>query len=205
MKTEPKKDPRVIRTRRLLQDAFITLMEERDLEQITVQDIVDRATIKRATFYLHFKDKHELLNCIVDQVLKELNSVVNVKWEMMIESKFTSDKPHPLFVGIFHHIAEHYHLYRAMLVTNRVPCFTAGLSAVLHEFVTYGINHTEPDDQNLTAKREVIIKFVESAILEVIIWWVEQQMPYDEIDMAEQILNLSLKGPYIINPVSRYS
>lgn len=205
MRTEPRRDPRVIRTHRLLQEALIQLMEERDFDQITVQDIADRATIKRATFYLHFKDKHDLLTCIVDRIIKELHDKVNIKWKSAPQINFTSDKPHPLFVEIFHHIAEHYHLYRAMLVTNRVAYFTTGLSAVLHEFVTYGINHTEPDDQNLTARREVIIKYVESAFLEVIIWWVEQHMPYGEKEMAEQLLNLSVKGPYIQNPITRYS
>lgn len=54
-------DPRVIRTRRLLQDAFASLIQEKDFESITVRDIAERATVNRATFYAHFVDKFELL------------------------------------------------------------------------------------------------------------------------------------------------
>ncbi|MCP3774546.1 TetR/AcrR family transcriptional regulator [Paenibacillus sp. MZ04-78.2] len=54
-------DPRVIRTRRLLQDAFASLIQEKDFESITVRDIADRATVNRATFYAHFADKFEIL------------------------------------------------------------------------------------------------------------------------------------------------
>ncbi|WP_163856800.1 TetR/AcrR family transcriptional regulator [Paenibacillus elgii] len=54
-------DPRVIRTRRLLQDAFTSLLQEKDFESITVRDITERATVNRATFYAHFADKFEIL------------------------------------------------------------------------------------------------------------------------------------------------
>jgi AcrR family transcriptional regulator len=55
-------DPRVKRTRKLLMDAFRDLLHERRLHDITVQDIADRATVNRATFYAHFVDKHALLD-----------------------------------------------------------------------------------------------------------------------------------------------
>lgn len=54
-------DPRVIRTRRLLQDAFASLIQEKNFESITVRDITERATVNRATFYAHFADKFEIL------------------------------------------------------------------------------------------------------------------------------------------------
>jgi AcrR family transcriptional regulator len=53
-------DPRVKRTRKLLQDALLELLAEKSFDAITVQDIADRSTINRATFYAHFVDKYEL-------------------------------------------------------------------------------------------------------------------------------------------------
>lgn len=53
-------DPRVRRTRKLLQDAFRELVHEKRFSAITVQDITERATVNRATFYAHYKDKEEL-------------------------------------------------------------------------------------------------------------------------------------------------
>ncbi len=55
-------DPRIKRTRQLLLKAFEELLAEKSLEAITVQDITDRATVNRATFYAHFEDKYDLLD-----------------------------------------------------------------------------------------------------------------------------------------------
>ncbi len=54
-------DPRVKRTRKLLQAALIELLAEKSFEAITVHDIAERSTINRATFYAHFVDKYALL------------------------------------------------------------------------------------------------------------------------------------------------
>lgn len=53
-------DPRVRRTRKLLQDAFFSLIHEKRFSAVTVQDIAERATVNRATFYAHYVDKEDL-------------------------------------------------------------------------------------------------------------------------------------------------
>ena len=57
-----KLDPRVKRTRQLLEQAFTQLIHEKEFQSISVQDIADRAEITRATFYAHFPDKYALLD-----------------------------------------------------------------------------------------------------------------------------------------------
>lgn len=54
-------DRRVVRTRRALGDALMRLLQERSLESITVQDVLDAAGVGRATFYGHFRGKQDLL------------------------------------------------------------------------------------------------------------------------------------------------
>lgn len=68
MPTEEKIDPRVKRTRKLLLDAFLSLLTEKRYEEITIQDIATRATVNRATFYAHFVDKCAL----VDDFIREM-------------------------------------------------------------------------------------------------------------------------------------
>jgi AcrR family transcriptional regulator len=55
-------DPRVKRTRRLLLRAFTELAQEKGISAISVQDIAERATVNRATFYAHFEDKYALMS-----------------------------------------------------------------------------------------------------------------------------------------------
>lgn len=54
-------DPRAKRTRKYIQKAFTDLLAEKDFEDISIQDIKERADLNRATFYNHFQDKYELL------------------------------------------------------------------------------------------------------------------------------------------------
>ncbi|HWQ84479.1 MAG TPA: TetR/AcrR family transcriptional regulator [Anaerolineales bacterium] len=53
---EAKVDPRIKRTRALLVQAFTELLAEKGFQAISVQDISERATVNRTTFYLHFPD-----------------------------------------------------------------------------------------------------------------------------------------------------
>ena len=57
---EEKVDLRILRTRRLLVQAMAELLEEKDLQSVTISDIAERAMINRATFYAHFADKYDL-------------------------------------------------------------------------------------------------------------------------------------------------
>ena len=56
-----REDPRVARTRTLIEEAFLAVMEEKGFEDLTVGDVADRAGINRVTFYSHFADTHALL------------------------------------------------------------------------------------------------------------------------------------------------
>src|SRR5215472_13091968 len=62
-------DLRVWRTRKLVQAAFIGLVEERGFAAITVRDIAQRAMINRATFYRHYQDKYDLVEQIFQEVV----------------------------------------------------------------------------------------------------------------------------------------
>jgi len=63
--SEKSVDPRVKRTRQLLQKAFMELFLERGIASISIQDIAERATVNRATFYAHFPDKYALLDSFI--------------------------------------------------------------------------------------------------------------------------------------------
>src|SRR5512135_1384046 len=60
-------DPRVKRTRVLLEQAFMDIIQEKGFQAVTVQDIAERAGVNRATFYAHFADKYALLDHSIRQ------------------------------------------------------------------------------------------------------------------------------------------
>ncbi|MDE1170701.1 MAG: TetR/AcrR family transcriptional regulator [Verrucomicrobium sp.] len=65
-------DPRIQRTRQLLRQALKALLAEQGFEELTVQDIADRATVNRATFYDHFVDKAALLEELIEDSFRQM-------------------------------------------------------------------------------------------------------------------------------------
>jgi AcrR family transcriptional regulator len=58
-------DPRIRRTRQLLQDALRNILKQKEFDKISVQDIAEAATVNRATFYAHYEDKFALLGELI--------------------------------------------------------------------------------------------------------------------------------------------
>jgi AcrR family transcriptional regulator len=65
-------DPRIVRSRRMLMDALVKLLNQKEFEDISIQEIADEATLNRATFYLHFSDKNALLQAMNAARFREL-------------------------------------------------------------------------------------------------------------------------------------
>lgn len=59
---EERLDPRIKRTRGLLEQAFMDVLTEKGFRSVSVQDITEKAGLNRATFYAHFPDKYALLD-----------------------------------------------------------------------------------------------------------------------------------------------
>ena len=68
--TVEKMDPRVKRTRELIVRAFGELVDEKGHRGLTVQEIAERATVNRATFYDHFRDQYELLDYFISEAFR---------------------------------------------------------------------------------------------------------------------------------------
>src|SRR5258708_14623601 len=69
-KQRRKPDLRIRRTRSLLSNALVALMQEKSIDKITVQEVLDRATVGRSTFYLHYRDKDDLFLCVLEAGLE---------------------------------------------------------------------------------------------------------------------------------------
>lgn len=78
-----KVDPRIIRTRKLIMDAFVRLSNQMEFKNITIKDITTEATINRATFYAHFQDKDDLLEKVLTEDLM-VNVLNNIKSYQLI-------------------------------------------------------------------------------------------------------------------------
>src|SRR3954469_9597785 len=65
-------DRRVQRTRQVLQQAFMDVIQEKGFAATSIHDITERADLNRGTFYLHFEDKYQLLDAVMREQFHKL-------------------------------------------------------------------------------------------------------------------------------------
>jgi AcrR family transcriptional regulator len=111
----PPGDRRVRRTQATLQRALIGLVQERDLSQVSVADVADRADVSRSTFYDHYRDVHELAEAACTSMLDDLFGVVLALDTARGHPSDSPEDPDPALTAFFTHFAEHAGLYRSLL------------------------------------------------------------------------------------------
>jgi AcrR family transcriptional regulator len=89
-KTGEPMDPRIRRTRQLLQQALDKLLKKKDLNDISIQDIAEEATVNRATFYDHYADKFELLTCMVGCRFHQLLAERQIQFKRSCSGELTA-------------------------------------------------------------------------------------------------------------------
>lgn len=192
---DQRKDPRVKRTLLLIRDALISLLAEKSLEQVTVRDITERAEINRATFYLHYVDKYDLLEKVVEEMMASFAEVFRLPAGFEADDFVKgTDAPPPSFVRQFEHIAEHAAFYKVMLGPNG----PGGLAKQMESIIGASLEHRSliaaPDDRTALMPRELIVRYATSAHMGVLTYWLEQDMPYSPKYMATQLLRLHALG-----------
>lgn len=92
---DEKLDPRVRRTRQLLDQAFVELLAEKGFDGISVQDVTDRAGVNRATFYAHFQDKFALLDYSIRTSFRQ-----EIRTRLLDSCHFSMENLHHLIVAV---------------------------------------------------------------------------------------------------------
>lgn len=198
-----KTDPRILRTHRLLRDALFSLLYDHSFESISIQDITERATLNRGTFYLHYTSKANLLDQSIADIFDEL--VQNLKNHSIEDSRTTFDEKHlaTLFQIIFSHVSKHFSIYKFMLVTQDIMQFRPKLLDLFKKLIyqdpplKYRIDH----DQEVPG--EMIVSYEAAALVGIITWWLENDMPHSTPFMAAKMAHIAMVGPFNTMEVSR--
>ena len=180
-------DPRVVRTRRLLRRAMINLVAREGYASLTVQQITDEAGLNRATFYLHYREKHDLLVEVFDELMAEVTPDPG-------ESESGKAFDPTRIVEVFEHVAGHADFYRVMLSEEGVPFFSSRVRSYVQEVVGRWFHWLQPDAARVEVPLEISIPFTAAAYLGAIVWWLEHDMPLKPQAIAEQLILLTAQG-----------
>ncbi len=172
-------DRRVLRSRRLFADALLDLIVEKGYEEITIQEIADRADLNRATFYLHYASKEELLLAGLAQRFDELVAAMaevehagapwdNIAYDLLL----------------FRHVAEHDRLYKALFGARGLGLAMHQVIAYMASFIERDIRDVVPESEQGSIKIPVAAHFFAGALFALIKWWLDNDMPASPEEMA---------------------
>lgn len=181
--TNSRLDPRIVRTRRMLRDAFVELLEEMDVEKISVNKLAERATINRVTFYLHYRDIPDMMEKMADDMIDEINAIVQPD-----ESNAPQDQHENKTLRLLEHIAQHYKFYKVILAAKRTTVFTERLLGLLTKMVTANVERADRNSalSDSGIQKDIAIWYGSAALIGTIIAWLREDMPYTPAFLAKQ-------------------
>jgi AcrR family transcriptional regulator len=188
--TQKNDNLRVKRTKILLREALIALIEERGFDALTVGVLTERAMVSRAAFYRNYQDKYDLVEQIFEEAMNTL-----------IESIGELGQEHPasVWVRFCDHIAQYDRLYRALLGKKGSPWFAQKMRARLADLIKGRSSLEVPHGSTMSAHAPhlahpaqrthpfsdtFVPDLVAAMLVEAITWWLEQGQPYTPQELA---------------------
>jgi AcrR family transcriptional regulator len=183
-------DPRILRTRQLLKDALVQLLQEMDIEKITINRLAEEATINRVTFYLHYRDIPDMVDKIAAEMMEDIRSILNKTPENMNSLEEVDSS---MMVSLLEHIAEHAKFYKVVLGSRRIPVFTERLLNLLTTSIAARLGRMGSDSYISKAgiPMDFAVGYYSSALIGTIVVWLRNDMPYTPVFLTEQFSLLS--------------
>lgn len=186
---EEKLDRRQQRTRKLLRDALIALIIERGFDELTIEDITEKADLRRATFYLHYSNKEDFLLKVLQETFDELV----VQMEPLIQGDQLAGKTQvETYEVMYRHVGENGELYCVILAGQGGAAIARRIREYLAGHVQKALKLLEPDFSPVPS--EVLANYMAGAELGLMTWWLENGKPYSPEQMAEMTHRMILKG-----------
>jgi AcrR family transcriptional regulator len=183
---DKKGDQRVRRTRDRLGDALVELLIQKPFDEITVQDVLERAGVGRSTFYTHYRDKNDLFLSDAEDFFQGMATAL---------SRFgdKSERVAPV-QELFAHIAEVRPFYDALVESGRVhdvmelgqEHFARGIEQRLNEMPRA---RAIPSD-----RRGAIAHGLAGTLFSLLAWWVQHRMPLSPEEMDKLFHKLVWAG-----------
>ncbi len=176
-------DPRVKRTKQLIQQTFFELMNEKGFDAVTIQDIANRATINRSTFYAHYTDKYALLEELTILAFEEMIP------EQIIQAQIFTNDICRQFVKLTNDYIIAF--YQKCRFNNK--SFTSQIDGkvkqILHQTVLSILNRSRADiDTN------IIALMISSTIYSAVYCWYEDNRSDDIKQLSNTVTTFIMNG-----------
>ena len=188
-----KEDRRVRKTRSAIKSSFIELLNEKELEKITIQDIADRADINRGTFYLHYEDKYMLLTDMEDKCISQIWSSIQFnQLDTSTPENTADDFFNNILTKVLQHISDNMEFYHTIFQLERKSRLEEKIHSLMKENMQkyISINH------EIDGIPEMYFhSYVSGATISIIKYWVQDDSRISVNDLTKHIFNIIYNGP----------
>lgn len=176
-------DRRVLRTRQSLGDALVDLTLENGYDSITIKELTQSASIGYATFFRHFKSKDELLMYVLESVLEDLNSLMDVDMSSYEQA-----------LVMYRYIHENHRIYQVFVDLPR----NSELNTAVYEVMSSQITSTYRPRDESKIPMDIAVNHIVTSILELIRWWITHDMDLSVEQMATIQSELIVKATEMV-------
>lgn len=184
-----KEDRRTRRTRQLLRETFVTLLKVKRYEDISVQDIIERADVARSTYYVHFIDKEDLLVGKWGVFASNLDQHSDLMSHEDRESRSILPTQ-----GWFHHVQAQSHILKIIAKDPAIDLAMKTLHGIVYNDIQIRIQAYLPGDENASIPSALIVDYLADSLMTLIKWWVKHDMSYPPERMGEIFQQLAMPG-----------
>ncbi|QYK67540.1 MULTISPECIES: TetR/AcrR family transcriptional regulator [Paenibacillus] len=169
-------DRRILKSQEAIKKAFIELMSEKEFDQITIKDITDRANVGRRTIYLHYLDKYDLLDRLIEEHITELRKLCRSATDLdFVEANLIW----------FEYFEAHFSFFSTMLSSKGAPYFRNQFLKFVIEELSGEVDTTVGINKDLSS--EVILLFIGNAIVGITESYFKKEIPDPPKVVAEQL------------------
>lgn len=178
-----KMDCRVRKTRTLLLQGLVKLMETHDIQDISVKELTELADINRGTFYLHYDDIYDMLHKIEDEMFQEFNDIM--EQEPAVTRPLSS---HGSLLEFFRFLDRHRDLARVMIGPHGDLTFVNRLKDQIEKRTLQFLESAQSD-----ANYEYLCSFIITGCVGVVETWLKEPDPQSPEEMAEILGTMLLR------------
>jgi AcrR family transcriptional regulator len=169
-------DRRVQKTQQLLQSALMALIQEKGFEALSVQNILDRANVGRATFYAHYDNKEDLLVSRLDEFR---GSLQRRQKQAHAQAVTAGDRLFAYSRELFLHVNEHRAVFRSMVGKRSGAVIQHLFHKMLVDLVREDLRDLIHESSNGAARREGVVHLIAGGLFGLVLWWVDGPMKLD--------------------------
>lgn len=178
------------KTKQLIQNSFLHILEGKPFEAITIGDIAKTAQINRGTFYLHYIDKFDLLEQMEQQLFTELGTHVDELQSLYLSARSYEQEQEKLAHALFSFIETQAPTLKIFLSDHGRAGFHIRFKNAFSSKVSYNLQQHESFHMHLNVPLEYFISFITSAFLGLIEQWIQNDLDKTPQEMTALYMDI---------------